>query len=206
MTRKAATNMPARRRLDHQRVLEAAEKLVDERGWDQLTMAGLAGTLGVKVPSLYNHVESLDALRGELQVRAMEQLSAELAAAAMGRTGSAGVADLAGVLRSFVQRAPQRYQGIVRHPVDRKALLAASAGANDALLAVLRSYGLDEATAFDSVLAMFACLHGFMVLESSGFFGEISDADNVFRMVVAAAVGIVGVDAAPPSHRGTRSA
>src|SRR4051794_25234481 len=49
-----------RRRLDRTQVLVAAEAIVDEHGWDELTMARLAAALGIKVPSLYNHVPSLD--------------------------------------------------------------------------------------------------------------------------------------------------
>ncbi|MCI3948521.1 MAG: hypothetical protein K0R11_455, partial [Acidimicrobiales bacterium] len=39
-------------RLDHERVVAAAEQVVDELGWDQLTMAALAAALGAKGPSL----------------------------------------------------------------------------------------------------------------------------------------------------------
>ena len=56
-----------RKRHDREEVLVAAEAICDRDGWTHLTMTALANELGVKVPSLYNHVPNLEALRGELQ-------------------------------------------------------------------------------------------------------------------------------------------
>ena len=171
--------------------MHAAEQLVDAEGWDQLSMAGLAAALGVKVPSLYNHLDSLDALRGELQVRTMEELGRAFAVEAMGRTGPDGLVAMAKVHRAFARQHPHRYQGAMRQPFDREAFFRASTFANEALLAVLRSYDMEHAAALETELAMFSCLHGFVVLESAGFFTDIIDADVLFKIVLDAAVRMV---------------
>ena len=56
-----------RRRLDRAAVVEAAEVLVDRDGWAFLTMTALAADLGVRGPSLYSHVDSIEALLGLVQ-------------------------------------------------------------------------------------------------------------------------------------------
>jgi AcrR family transcriptional regulator len=177
-----------RRRIDRGQVLDAAETIVDEQGWDRLTMAGLAGALGIKVPSLYNHVEGLDELRGELQVRTMRGLADELSSAAMGRAGEEGIRALARAHRDFARRHPHRYEGLTREPIDREAFAEAAAVANGAMLAVLRDFELDEAATLQVELAMFAGLHGAVTLEISGFYGDVVDPDALFETVVSAAI------------------
>ena len=49
--------------LNTDRVVAEAMELADEAGLDQLTLAALAVRLGVRQPSLYKHVASLDALQ-----------------------------------------------------------------------------------------------------------------------------------------------
>jgi AcrR family transcriptional regulator len=178
----------SRRRIDREQVLDAAEAIVDEHGWDRLTMAALAGGLGIKVPSLYNHVEGLDELRGELQVRTMRSLAAELGAAAMGRAGEDGVRALARAHRDFARRLPHRYEGVTREPFDREAFAEAAVAANAALLAVLREFDFDDATTLQVELAIFAGFHGAVMLEISGFYGDVVDPDALFETVVTAAV------------------
>ena len=78
------------RRLSRTVVVETAEALADRDGWQQLTMTALARKLGVRGPSLYNHVDSVEALQAEVQARALAELSARLSRAAMGKVGHHG--------------------------------------------------------------------------------------------------------------------
>jgi AcrR family transcriptional regulator len=180
-------HVATRRRVDREQVLAAAEALVDQHGWDHLTMASLAAAVGIKVPSLYNHVPNLDAVRSELQVRTIAKLGAELQRAAMGRSGRDGIVELATVHRDFAKRHPGRYAGATREPYDREAFAAASAAGNAALLAVMRPQGLSGDEALTAELAVFASFHGFVMLETSGLLGGIVDMDKLFDLVVDAA-------------------
>jgi len=66
-------------------VLEEAERVADEVGLSQLTLACLAARLGVRQPSLYKHIDGMDGLQRGLAVRAKNELAAILARAAIGR-------------------------------------------------------------------------------------------------------------------------
>ena len=52
----------SRQRLNRQRILEAAVRLVDREGLEALSMRKLGAELGVEAMSLYNHVPSKEAL------------------------------------------------------------------------------------------------------------------------------------------------
>ena len=55
--------MARRIKIDLSIILQMATELVDEHGLDQLSIGLLAEKLGVRPPSLYNHLESLKELR-----------------------------------------------------------------------------------------------------------------------------------------------
>ena len=180
----AAKSAP-RRRLDREQVLAAAEEIVDELGWDKLTMAALAARVGTKGPSLYNHVASLEDLRRELQERTIRLIGRELVVATMGRAGRDSFIELARTYRDFVRRYPERYLGMTRMPIEDQAAFAVAAeDANEALAAVVRSYHVPDEHLLLAQLATFAALHGALSLEVSGFLGDLIDPAEIFDTIV----------------------
>ena len=182
-------------------VLLAAEALVDREGADALTMSALAQALGLRTPSLYNHVSNLDALRGELQNRAMEELGAKLLRAAMGKVGETGLRALARTLRRFAEEHPGRYDLAMRAAYDREAFDAASLNAIAALAAIVSSFGIRE-LAIEVQLAAFAALHGYVALCNSGLINDSFDGEQVFDLVLDMVVHQVQSLAAPESRAG----
>ena len=201
-----------RKRLDREQVLSTAEAVIDRDGWPELTMSALARELGVAVPSLYRHVRSLEALRGEIQCRTIRALGVSLERKAMGRSGetamrawfadmntSSGMRALATTFRRFALEHPYRYELAMREPVDRVAFEQASLEAGAALTAVIRSYGIEDAS-FEPHLSAFAALHGVVVLESVGFFPSPPIADAVFNRVLDSILELLAA-AAPGEAR-----
>jgi AcrR family transcriptional regulator len=188
-----------RKRLDREQVLSTAEAVIDRDGWPELTMSALARELGVAVPSLYRHVRSLEALRGEIQCRTIRALGVSLERKAMGRSGETAMRALATTFRRFAREHPYRYELAMREPVDRVAFEQASLEAGAALTAVIRSYGIEDAS-FEPHLSAFAALHGVVVLESVGFFPSPPIADDVFNRVLDSILELLAA-AAPGEAR-----
>ena len=179
-----------RKRHDKEQVLLAAEELVDREGWQHLTMTALAAELGVKVPSLYNHVPNLEALRGELQNRTLRALGRELNRAALGRSGPTALKALATTFRAFAKGHPGLYDLAMREPVDMSSFTEATLEAGAAAWAVIQSYGITEA-AYEMQVTMFAALHGVLVLENANFFPSLIDLDQVYENVVGLVLGLL---------------
>jgi AcrR family transcriptional regulator len=185
----------APKRLDHEQVLTAAEALVDKDGWRELTMTALANELGVKVPSLYNHVESLEALRGELQNRTLRTIGAVLNRKVMGRSGPAALQALIEAFRRFANTYPGRYDLAMQAPINFDGFTDSTADAGAALAAVVRSYGIDD-PGFELQLSAFAALHGVVNLEHAGFFPAFIDTDRVFERILQIVLALFA-DAVP---------
>jgi AcrR family transcriptional regulator len=152
-------------------VLEA-ERIADEVGLPKLTLAALAESLGVRQPSLYKHIDGMDALQRAIAVRAKLELADALGRAAVGRSRDSAVRAVCLAYRTWALEHPGRYTATVRAPApDDEDDLAASTAAVDVVFGVLSGYDLDGEVAIDATRALRAALHGFVTLETTGGFG-----------------------------------
>jgi AcrR family transcriptional regulator len=174
-------------------VVGAAAELADAEGLEALTLARLAGAVGVRTPSLYNHVSSLDDVRRRVALVALRELGDALRDAAVGRARDDALVAVAHAYRAYARAHPGRYAAMQRAPVadDSEDLRAAAARAVDALLAVLAGYGLEGDDAIHAARAVRSALHGFVALEAGGGFGLPVELDESYdRMVAALARGL----------------
>ena len=188
----------ARAGLDRERVVATAAQLADADGLDAVTLARVAAALGVKSPSLYNHVAGRDDLLRGVALLGLAELAATLREAAIGRASTEGLVASAGAYRAFVLAHPGRYAaGAVAAPAPGDAeLQAAGAAVLDVLRGVLRSWSLDEDETIHALRAVRSAVHGFASLEAAGGFGLDLDVDTSFeRLIRSLATGLAGTPA-----------
>ncbi|MGA2828183.1 MAG: TetR-like C-terminal domain-containing protein [Streptosporangiaceae bacterium] len=175
--------------LNTDRVVAEAAELADEAGPDHLTLAALAARLGVRQPSLYKHVASLDSLRQLIAKRAKAEFADVLGRAAIGRARDDALVAMAHAWRAWALDHPGRYQIGQRAPapgdVDHQAVADRFVAV---MTAVMAGYGLDGDDAIDAVRAFRSALHGFVSLEASGGFGMPVSVDRSFGRLVHALV------------------
>ncbi|GAA0459177.1 TetR family transcriptional regulator [Paractinoplanes deccanensis] len=170
-------------------VIEAGAELADEVGLDNLTMGLLAERLGVRTPSLYKHVESLDALRRGIGIRAKQEFAVALARAAVGQSGPGAVHAFAAAFRRWVLDHPGRYAASLRAPeAGDEEDQRVSDESVQILFDVLAGFGLPESRSVDAARALRAALHGFATLEAAGGFGLSRDVGESYRYMVDALV------------------
>src|SRR5258708_20448685 len=107
--RKGNGRMSHRVGLDHATVVEAAAKLVDEEGIEQLSLGRLAERLGVRTPSLYNHVAGLPGLKRDLLLYCMRDLLARITPATIGKSRAGAIFSLAEAYRAYAIPPPGHY-------------------------------------------------------------------------------------------------
>lgn len=168
------------------RVTDVAAEVADREGLGALTMASVAGTLGVSVPSLYKHVDGLDGMRRLLTLRSTDELATAVTGAVLGRSGRDALVPMCHAYRGFAQRHPGRYAATVRAPASDDAEHQAAAERVLApVLAVITGYGLPAPEQIHAVRVLRSGLHGFVVLELEGGFGLPEDVDASFDRLVA---------------------
>src|SRR5688572_33234920 len=125
--------------------------VADDVGFDRLSLAAIAARVGVRLPSLYKHVESLDSLRREVTLRALDDLAAAVSPAVAGRSGEEALRALAGAYRDHGRRHPGGYAATVRAPRSGDERHAAAAETVlRPVYAVLGGYGLQDDDAVDA--------------------------------------------------------
>lgn len=185
-------------RLDRDAVVRAAAALSDADG-REVTLADLAAHLGVRPPSLYNHIAGQEGLRRELALAGVRELAARLGRAAIGKTGDDAVMALARAYRGFARERPGLYAASLRAPDPGDDELVAIA---DEILAVLRavleSYGLRNDAATHAIRGLRSVLHGFVSLELAGGFKLPLDVEESFVHLVGVFTAGLSQRASPP--------
>jgi AcrR family transcriptional regulator len=171
--------------LDHATVVEAAARLVDEEGIEQLTLGRLAQRLGVRTPSLYNHVAGLPGLKRDLAVYCLRHLLDRIIRATIGKSGAEAIVALATAYRAYARETPGRYALTLQAPGPSDPELQAIAQQLvDVLLAVLAPYKLSEEEAIHAIRSLRSMVHGFSSLEAAGAFGMPVDLDASFHWLI----------------------
>lgn len=180
----------ARAGLDLQTVLTAAAELADTKGVEELSLATLAQKLGIRSPSLYNHVEGLPGLRKKLVIYGLTRMRDDMARAAIGKSGDEAVKAIAGAYLEFVRRHPGVYEITQRFPEWNDEHHQRAAGdVVDIIIRVLDAYELDKDTAIHIIRGLRSLLHGFASIEQQGGFNMPLDLDASFRILIDTFLG-----------------
>ena len=178
-----------RRGLDTGQVVEQAAAIADADGLDEVTLARVAADLGVRAPSLYNHVDGRAGLLRMLALQSINELAEVLRDAAVGRSGAEAVAAVAHAYRRYAHEHPGRYAATLSALVPGDDGLAmAGARAVGVMVAVLAAWGFEGDAALHRVRVIRAALHGFVTLEDEGGFGLPLDLDTSFELLLATVI------------------
>jgi AcrR family transcriptional regulator len=183
----------ARRGLSRAAVVQTAARLADRDGYDALTLGAVAAAVGVRPPSLYNHVEGLAGLRRDLALAGLTELGERIRDAAVGRSGEDALLALADAYRAYAREHPGVYRALQRAagPGDDE-IAAAGARLLEPVFAVLAGFGLGGDAGIHAARALRSALHGFVELERVGGFGIDLDLDESYRFLVRAVAAGIG--------------
>jgi AcrR family transcriptional regulator len=180
--------MTLKKRLNRTDVIEAAVEILNTEGREALTLNRLADKLGIRTPSLYNHIDGLPGLQRDLSVLNAKQLADCLAEAAIGKSGPQLFMDVSQAFRSYVKENPGLYMSTLRASGTQETpdpnLIREEERSLRVAIAVMASLGLRGEDAIHAVRAFRSMVHGFATLEVAGGFGMPQDCDESFRRLV----------------------
>jgi AcrR family transcriptional regulator len=177
--------MPYPHKLDEDRILEEATRLVDERGLDGLSTRVLATRLGARAPSLYRYFPDKECLVRAVGARLLGQLADEL------RAHETLVA-MARAYWAHALRYPRRYEVISHHPPDIEPFLGVATR-------------LAPAQPLATAHAIWSYLHGAATLRLAAPAASGLDADEAFELGLRALerglIGQTAIASAPSASR-----
>jgi AcrR family transcriptional regulator len=185
--------MPRRPGLDRRVLVGEAAALADARGLEYVTLGNLAERLNVRVPSLYNHIESADELQYQLSLFAMQALADEIARAAIGKNGAAGLLAVANAYRAFAQQHPGMYGATLRAPRPNDEATQTILGAGlDVFYAIMAPFNLTGDPLIHAIRGFRSIIHGFVSLEAAGGFGFKQSTDESFEFILLLFISSLG--------------
>jgi AcrR family transcriptional regulator len=168
-------------------VIDAAAAIADTEGLEAVTLARLAEKLGVRSPSLYKHVDGLDAVRRGLAVRGLDELHARLQRAAAGKARDDGLFAISHAYWDFARERPGLYAASLRAAKPGENDVAAAGEAVlGTVLAVLSGYGVKGDDALHAIRGFRAIIHGFVSLDATGGFRLKLDLSESFDRLLTA--------------------
>ncbi|MEV8267712.1 TetR-like C-terminal domain-containing protein [Microbacterium sp. NPDC076911] len=150
-----------------------------------MNLAALAEGLGVRVPSLYKHVDGMPGIRRGVMIHAKSSLAHTLGQAAIGRSRDDAVKNMAFAYRHWARTHPGQYPLTMRAPQpEDDEDLEASAAIADVIYNVLSGCDLHDDNAVHATRFLRSSLHGFIALETTGGFELPVDIDHSYTRLI----------------------
>ena len=175
-----------RQGLNRDSVVEASVRLVEEKGYAAFSMGELAKRLNVKTASLYNHVESLDALFTEVGLAAVSQMVASETQAIEGKKRNDALFAIAAAYRAFAKDHNELYRVIMSLQKSKNEILEKAAGQiTEPIMEVISSYGLSRTEQMHWQRILRSMMHGFVAHEEAGGFSHFPvDKNESYQMAI----------------------
>lgn len=159
-------------------IVEVTRRLLEDGGWDSVTMQAIADVLGIRAPSLYKHIDG----KRDLEIAIIADGFTEQAAAFEDAVAGSSdpLASIASTYRAFALARPYLYRLMTDRPLPRAELpegLEARAAAP-----VLDAVDGDV----DRARALWAFAHGMVTLELAGRFPSDADLDAAWEIGIRA--------------------
>lgn len=172
--------------LSKEKVIEATAALIEQRGTADFSMRALAQSLNVQPASLYNHVQSLDALLIDVCAYALELQRQSEMQAIEGKHGPEAILALANAYRSFAKVNKALYRLMISTAAScGEQLSEASRCLVEPFMKALEHTSLTENEKYHWQRVLRGIVHGFASQEDAGFFSHLpADVEESFRTAV----------------------
>lgn len=178
-------NNMARAGLDKETVLQMTADMADKEGLSSVTLKELANRLGIRPPSLYNHVKGLDDLRNSLMLYGWKQLENEITVAAIGKSGDEAVKAMCKAYVNYATKHPGVFDAMQWYnQCSSDKAMQTTEGLVRVIFQVLSSYELDEEHMVHTVRMLRSFLQGFVSINNNGGFGNPVSVQKSFDLSV----------------------
>ena len=169
-------------RVTKEDVIRAASDLADRQGLNGVSLKSVAERLGLRTPSLYNHVLSLDDLLRDMAHRGMREINCRMTEEAVGISGTESIQAASRAYFGFMIEHPGVYETIqwaVWHGSDETAEIFSS---YQALLAkLISSCGMDQHCLEEITDLLAGLLHGYCTLQLGSALDDPKRAEIALR-------------------------
>lgn len=164
-------------------ITEVAVKLANENGLSYLSITTLAEALGIKKPSLYNHMKSIDDVLRDIMIYGWKKVSYELTADITGKDPRENLRIYATRIYEYSIANPGVFEAMLWYnKYSDPELLDATEGLYNFFFAQTDSLFITREIANHLLRTYRAFLEGFIMLEIHNAFGNPISIQDSFRI------------------------
>ena len=146
-------------------VIDAAEQILTEKGnIADISLSEVADKTGIRVQSLYAHVDGMNGLRREIALRSLDQLAHTVTDAALGRSGLTAVEAILQAQLTFAITRPGFFAATIHPPGDDQELGDAIAAVQRPLDLVLERLGIADPEKTHWTRLVLSSIYGYSLL------------------------------------------
>ena len=174
-------NMSPRAQISLSKILDAAIDICNKEGYEQLALSSISERLGIKTPSLYNHIQGLPDLKQKLAYYGLQILYDSIIHSVIGCVGDESIVSASKAYLAFVNRHPGLYNAISKVPDPYE--LQFDELSNQLVQVFIKLFGVYDLSDEDSIHAvrgLRSMLHGFSSIQMDyGFRLNYSQEDSL---------------------------
>jgi AcrR family transcriptional regulator len=170
------------RTLSRIQIIEYAYEFSLLGSFKNLNLKLIAEHFSVKPPSLYNHLDSLEDLLGDLRAMAVRELTKSLSLSIQGVSGKDAIREIAHAYRRFAKENAGVYELTIESPSGNTEHQKAADDLLNTIMAVFKNTPKDETIHKIRILRSY--LHGFVSIELGHGFGLPVDVDKTFEIMI----------------------
>ncbi|MGG4144576.1 WHG domain-containing protein [Paenibacillus algorifonticola] len=171
--------------LDVPTIVRTAAEIANTQGLEAVTMASLSQKLGIRSPSLYNHIDGLSGVKLALAIYGLREMNEQMSKAVEGLTGEDAVYAAGKAYVAFARSNPGVYEATIpSQSQDNDEFKAVSEQLMGLIINLLDSYKLKQEMAIHIVRGLRSLLHGFSSIEQKGGFGLPYQLDESMQLVL----------------------
>ncbi len=169
--------------IDLNTVITAAAQIADHDGLENVSMKTLAQELGIRSPSLYNHINSLEELRRRLMLFGWRELEQRLLRSAEGASGWEAFRVMCRCFYSYAVERPGVFNAMLWYnKYVSSDTMTATAEFFDYFYSFTESAGISRENSEHILRTLRGFLEGFALLVNNGAFGHSASIDESFEL------------------------
>ena len=163
----------ARNGLDTNMIISRAAQLVNEVGLENITLKMLADDLGIKSPSLYNHIGGLEDLKMQLMIYGWKEMEQRIIQSVIGISGYDAIRAGCYAFYEYATENPGIFNAMLWYnKFLNMDTMEATSGLFSVLFKVTSSFNISEENCNHIIRTLRGFLEGFSLLVNNKAFGN----------------------------------
>lgn len=169
--------------LSKEEIIQKAAQLANEKGLSYVTVTTLSNYLGIKKPSLYNHMKTIDDVVKSIMIYGWRYVSEDIPAGITGENPKENLKNYAKAVYRFAMDNPGIFEAMLWYnKYESKELLAATEGLYQFFFEQTERLGIERILANHFLRTYRSFLEGFILLEIHHSFGNPISVSESFEI------------------------